>query len=467
MHTHKCIYIHIICVYNHVSMKVHISDHFTYSKILRMTAFPIVMMVFISLYSIVDGVFIANFTEGGDAFAAVNLVFPFIMIIGSIGFMMGTGGTAYVSKLLGEKNHEKANKSFSLIVYATIALGVIFSIGGYFLIEPIVKAMASISIDATEKMISDAILYGKILISGQVVFMLQNVFQSFFLVAEKGKLGFLFTVSAGVTNMALDALLIAGLRMGVTGAAIATVMGYVVGGVGPLLYFIFKRDGIICLGKTNVDFKIIGRSAYNGMSEFIGNISMSVVSIVYNAQLLKAYGQNGIIAYGVIMYVSFVFLSIFIGYSLGMAPAVGYNYGAKNKEELHNILTKSMMVIGVSSIIMIIFSIVTAVPLSRLFSNGDDSLADLTLYAIRVYSIVYLVVGFSIYISSFFTALNNGTISAVCSISRTLIFQVAFAFILPLIFSSNSLWWAIVTGEIMSFLMCVGFLLINKKKYGY
>ena len=448
-------------------MKVHISDHFTFKNIFKITIFPIVMMIFISLYSIVDGIFISNFTPGGDAFTAVNLVFPLIMVIGSIGFMMGAGGTALVSKLLGEQNHEKANSAFSLIIYSTIGLGAIFSIGGYFLIEPIVKAMASISPDTTEQMIADAIVYGKILIAAQIPFMLQNMFQSFFMVAEKSKLGFIFTISAGVTNMVLDALLIGLLRLGVVGASVATITGYCIGGFGPIIYFALSKNNLLRLGRAVFEIKVILKSMYNGMSEFVSNISMSIVSIVYNLQLLRIYGQDGVMAYGIIMYVSFVFIAIFIGYSLGMAPPVGYNYGAKNHQELHNILSKSALIIGIVSIIMALLSGLMATPFSKIFSGGSESLLYLSAHAMRVYSIAFLACGFSIFLSSFFTALNNGTISAIISISRTLVFQIAFAFIFPLLFGDDSLWWAIVTGEVISMFLSLIFLFANKKKYGY
>lgn len=446
--------------------KVHISDHFTYGKIFRITLFPMVMMIFSSLYSIVDGIFIANFASE-SSFAAVNLIWPFLFIIGGIGFMFGTGGTALVSKLLGEKREEDANSAFSLIIYTTIVVGIIFSIGGYFLVEPIVKAMASISKTATDEMVKEAIKYGRLLALGQVLFMLQNVFQSFFMVAEKSRLGFIFIIAGGVSNMICDALFIGLFKWGVIGAAFATMMGYVIAGIGPLFYFIFKKDGIIHLGKAKVSFRIIGRASYNGMSEFIANISMSIVSIVYNALLLKAYGEPGVAAYGIVMYVGFVFMAIFIGYSLGIAPAVGYNYGAKNTDELTNILKKSGVLIVVTSVVMAIFGVLAARPFSHIFSKGDEGLVLLSTKAMRIYSTVFLFCGFSIFASCFFTALNNGTVSAIISISRTLLFQIGFAFLLPPLLGNNGIWWAIAFGEMLSTAQAIIFLLAFKKKYGY
>ena len=447
-------------------MPVSISEHFTFKKIARITIFPIMLMVFISLYSVVDGLFIANFANN-DAFAAVNLIFPFIMIIGSIGFMLGTGGTALVSKYLGEKKIEKANKTFSMIVYTTIAFGFFFSVFGALMVKPVVLMMAHFSQDSTEAMIDYAVMYGQLMMLGQIAFMLQNVFHTFFMVAEKGRMGFLFTLLAGLTNIIFDALFIAVLKMGIIGAALGTILGYVVGGIGPLLYFVFKKNLPIRLGKTRLDFKDLFQAIYNGMSEFISNIAMNLVSVIYNAQLLRAYGVNGVSAYGVIMYLSFVFAAIFIGYSIGMAPPVGYNYGAQNKEELHNILKKSWTSMGVLGIAMFALSLSLAVPFAHLFGHGEQELINLIIQAAIIYSFAYLALGYSMFTSSFFTALNNGAVSTIISLCRTLIFQIGFAFLFPILFGDRSLWWALTAGELINVGLGTIFLILNRKKYGY
>lgn len=447
-------------------MPVSISEHFTFKKIAKITIFPIMLMVFISLYSVVDGLFIANFANN-DAFAAVNLIFPFIMIIGSIGFMLGTGGTALVSKYLGEKKQEKANQTFSLIVYTTMVFGLVFSIVGALLVRPVVNLMAHFSADSTETMVEYAIQYGQIMMLGQIAFMLQNVFQTFFMVAERGKTGFFFTLLAGLTNIALDALFIAGFKMGILGAALGTIIGYIVGGFGPLLYFSYKKDLPIRLGKTKIDFKDIFQAIYNGMSEFISNIAMNLVSVIYNAQLLRSYGVNGVSAYGVIMYISFVFAAIFIGYSIGMAPPIGYNYGAKNKQELHNILKKSWTSMGVLGIAMFALSLSLSVPFAHLFGHGETDLINLIIQASIIYSFTYLALGYSMFTSSFFTALNNGAVSAIISLCRTLIFQIGFAFLFPILFGDASIWWALTAGELLNVGLGTIFLILNRKKYGY
>lgn len=447
-------------------MPVSISEHFTFKKIAKITIFPIMLMVFISLYSVVDGLFIANFSNN-DAFAAVNLIFPFIMIIGSIGFMLGTGGTALVSKYLGEKKQEKANQTFSLIIYTTVVFGLFFSVVGALMVKPVVLMMAHFSQDSTEAMIEYAVMYGQLMMLGQIAFMLQNVFHSFFMVAEKGKMGFLFTLLAGLTNIALDALFIVVFRMGIIGAALGTILGYIVGGVGPLLYFIVKKDLPIKLGKARLDWKDLFQAIYNGMSEFISNIAMNLVSVIYNAQLLRAYGVNGVSAYGVIMYLSFVFAAIFIGYSIGMAPPVGYNYGAQNKDELHNILKKSWTSMGVLGVAQFTLSLLLAVPFAYLFGHGEQELINLIIQAAIIYSFAYLALGYSMFTSSFFTALNNGAVSTIISLCRTLIFQIGFAFLFPILFGDRAIWWALTAGELLNVGLGTIFLILNRKRYGY
>jgi putative MATE family efflux protein len=447
-------------------MSVHLGDHFTFKKIFQITIFPISMMVFTSLYSIIDGIFIANFSSE-SSFAAVNLIFPIIFIVGSIGFIFGTGGSALVAKLLGEQKREKAIETFSLIVYFTIIFGALVSVASFFAIEQICITMGNITESATDEMISEAIKYGKILSLGQVIFMMQNLFQSFFMVNEKSKFGFLFVLAGGLTNMALDALFIGLFKWGVIGAAFATISGYVVAGIGPLIYFIVNKKGLIYLTKCRFVVKDILQAAYNGMSEFVSNISMSIVSIVYNIQLLRAYGEMGVSAYGIIMYVSFVFMAVFIGYSIGIAPVVSYNYGAQNKEELRNIIVKSWRIILIASVLMTSFGMATAAPFARIFANKNEELIALATQAMRIYSIVFLFCGYSIYCSCFFTALNNGTVSAIISFSRTIIFQIGFVYLLPLIFGAIGIWWAIVAGEIADTVVAIVFLVALQKKYGY
>lgn len=424
------------------------------------------MMIFTSLYSVVDGLFISNFA-GRDSYAGINLIWPVIMIIGGIGFMYGTGGSALSAKLLGEKKEREASEVFTLLLLFCAVSGAIISVAGFFLIRPITEAMASISNGTSEKMIEEAVLYGRILVLGQVGFMTQNLFQSYFLVAEKSREGFFFTVWAGVANMFFDALFIWIFRWGVVGAAAATIIGYIVGSVGPVMYFIRHRELSIRIVRPKLRLRPILRSCANGSSEFVNNISSSIVTILFNVQLLKYIGQDGVSAYGTVMYVGFIFVAVFIGYSIGISPVVSYNYGAKNHKELKNVLGKSVVLIMISSVSMAAISFFGADFLGRIFSSGDPGLAELSASAVRINSFCYIFCGLAIFISSFFTALNNGLISALQSFLRTMVFQIGFVFILPSIIGPDGIWWACVGADISSVTIGLILLLSNKKKYHY
>lgn len=442
-------------------MAVKLNDHFTYKKIIKAVLAPIFMMIFTSVYSIVDGFFVSNFVNK-TAFAALNLVFPVTMIIGSLGFMMGTGGSALVAKTLGEGQTKKANEMFSGIVYSTVILGAVVSLAVFFFVEDIARALG-----ATEEMLPYCTLYGRILICSEAAFMLQNLFQTFFIVAERPGLGFLVTAMAGVTNMVLDALFIIPLDMGLAGAAYATVIGQVVGAVVPVFYFVSKKSNVLRLGKGSFSPKMLLKTATNGSSELMSNIAASVVSMVYNAQLLHYLGENGVSAYGIIMYTGFIFAAVFIGYAIGTSPIVSYNYGAGNTDELKNVFKKSMILNAVSGVVMTALSLALARILAGIFVSGDKELLDLTTDAMRIYGISFIFVGLNIFSSAFFTALNNGLISAVVSFARTMVFQLGSILLLPLAFGVNGIWASVIVAEGLAFVLDVIFLITNRKKYNY
>ena len=442
-------------------MAVHLDEHFTYKKIAKATIAPLFMMVFTSIYSIVDGVFVSNFVNK-TAFAALNLIFPVTMIIGALGFMMGTGGSALVAKNLGEGNKEQANKIFSGVVYSTIILGGVVSLCVVFFVEPIAKLLG-----ATDEMLPYCVQYGQILIAAEIAFMLQNLFQTFFIVAEKPGLGFLVTAIAGVTNIVLDAAFIVGAKLGLAGAAYATIIGQAVGAIIPIVYFARPNSGLLHLGKATFAPKVLFKTVTNGSSELLSNIAASVVSMVYNAQLLKFAGENGVSAYGIIMYASFIFAAVFIGYAIGIAPVVSFNFGAQNHDELKNVLKKSVVLNIVAGAVMMVLSASLARVLASIFVSYDQELLDMTTTAMRIYSVSFIFMGFNIFTSSFFTALNNGLISAIVSFARTLVFQIGAVLLLPMAFELNGIWEAIIVAEGMAFVMDLIFLLTNKKKYQY
>ena len=443
-------------------MAVHLSEHFTYKKLFKAVYPSICMMIFTSIYSIVDGLFVSNYV-GTTPFAALNLIYPVIMCISGIGFMFGTGGSALVSKILGESNKEKANKIFSMIVIFTSVAALSLSVIAYIFIKPL-----SLLLGATPEMLPHCISYGKILLAGMIFFIIQNLFQNFFVVAEKPVLGFLIIVIAGFTNIILDAIFVAIFKWGLIGAAFATITSQFVSATISFLYFLRKNNkSLLHLVKTKLEKKYIIKSAFNGSSELLSNISASIISILFNIQLLKFAGENGVAAYGIIMYLGFIFAAFYFGYAVGVTPIIGYNYGAQKHDELKNLLKKSLVLTVTSGIIMTILTTTLARPLSSIFVSYDKELLDMTTNGMRLYGICFLICGLNIFSSAFFTSLNNGLISAIISFMRTLVFQVICVFILPAIFGLNGIWLSITISEILSAILSILFIILNKKKYNY
>jgi putative MATE family efflux protein len=442
-------------------MKIQLSDHFTYGRLLRFTMPTIVMMIFTSIYSVVDGIFVSNFA-GKTAFAAVNLIMPYLMASGVIGFMIGTGGTALISMTLGMGDRKRANELFSMLTYVSIIGGVILTVITMLFMRPV-----AIALGATGQMLEDCVLYGNITQIALTAYVLQFAFQSFCITAEKPNLSLGMMVTAGVCNIVLDALFVAVFHWGLVGAAVATATAQIVGAVVPLIYFLRPNDSLLRLGKCRFDGKALLRTCTNGSSELMSNLSMSLVSMLYNLQLIRYAGENGIAAYGVIMYVNFIFVAIFIGFTIGSAPIIGFNHGADNQTELKNIFRKSLVVMGAFAGTMLTAALLLAEPLSRIFVGYDAELVEMTIRGFKIYSLSFLLCGFNIFGSSLFTALNNGLISAVISFVRTLICQIAAVLLLPLIFGLDGIWWAIVVSEAVALILTVFCFVKFKERYHY
>lgn len=442
-------------------MKIQLSEHFTYNKLLRFVFPSIVMMIFTSIYSVVDGLFVSNFA-GKTALASINLVFPVLMGLSALGFMIGTGGSAIVAKTLGEGEKEKANEYFSMLVYVTAIGGILLSILGALMIPEIARMLG-----AKGELLDNCILYARISFISMPAFMLQNVFQSFFVTAEKPKLGLYVIVTAGVTNMVLDFVFVGVLGLGLTGAAVATVCGEFIGGLFPILYFTRPNSSLLHLGKTHFNGRVLLQTCINGSSELMTNLSSSIVNSLYNIQLMKFAGENGVAAYGAIMYVSFIFVAIFLGYSIGSAPIISFHYGAGNHDELKNLFKKSLRLIGCWGLMLAVISQFLAIPLSRLFVGYDAELLAMTRQGFRIYCLVYLFNGFNIFGSSFFTALSNGGVSAAISFLRTLVFQIAAVLILPAILGINGIWFAVSAAELLTLCVTITFLIRQRNKYHY
>ncbi len=442
-------------------MNIQLSDHFDYKKLLKYTFPSIIMLVFTSIYGVVDGFFVSNFA-GKTPFTAVNFIMPVLMILGCLGFMFGTGGGALIAKTLGEGDKEKASSLFSMLVYISIACGVVLLFFGFLFIRPIAGLLG-----AEGQLLEDCVTYGHIILLALPAFILQYEFQCLFATAEKPQLGLFVSVAAGMTNIILDGILVAALGLGLEGAAVATAISQCVGGIVPLVYFSRKNSSLLRLGRAVFDGRAFLKICTNGSSELMSNISMSVVSMLYNVQLIKYAGEDGVAAYGVLMYVNMIFLAVFIGYSVGTAPVVSYHFGAGNHLELKSLLRKSFVIIGVFSVLMFGAAEILAKPIAMIFVGYDQELLQMTLRGFVIYSFSFLFAGTAIFGSSFFTSLNDGLTSALISFLRTLLFQAAAVLILPLLWGIDGIWMSMIVAELAAAATCVLFLRIKKKKYHY
>lgn len=442
-------------------MKIMLSDHFTYKKLLRFTFPTVIMMVFISVYGVVDGFFVSNYA-GKTAFAAINLIMPFVMVLGGMGFMIGTGGTALVSKVMGEGDSERANRLFSEMISFTVIFGAVLSAVGVAVMRPV-----SVLLGATPEMIDDCVLYGRIVVGFTAAFMLQNVFQSFFIAAEKPKLGLAATVAAGLTNMVLDALFVGGFNWGIAGAAVATGISQCVGSIFPLIYFAAQNKSRLRLSFAMPEIKPVLASCANGSSELMSNISASIVGMLYNFQLMRLLGEDGVSAYGVMMYVQFIFTAVFFGFSTGSAPIISYHFGADNPSEVKNMLIKSVVFMEAAGAVLTAAAIAMSPLLADIFVGYDVQLKELTEHAFRIYCLHFVLAGFNIFASSFFTALNNGAVSAAISFIRTLVFQVAAVLLLPLVLGENGIWCSVLVADAGATVLSVIFLYKKRYEYGY
>ena len=442
-------------------MKIELSDHFTYKKLFRFTLPSIVMMIFSSIYGVVDGLFVSHFA-GKAEFTAVNFIMPFLMILGAFGFVFGAGGSALIAKTAGEGDKKRANGLFSLIVYTSIILGVIIAVVGILTIRPVAELLGAKGV-----LLDNCVLYGRIILVAMPAFMLQMEFQTFFITAERPTLGLYVTVASGVANMVLDLLLVGVFNLGLVGAALATAISQAVGGFVPLVYFFSKNSSLLRLGKPTLELRPLVQTCANGSSELMSNISMSIVGMLYNVQLLAVAGEDGVAAYGVLMYVTMIFIAIFIGYSIGTAPIVSYHFGAANTDELKSIFKKSLVIIGACSVVMLALGELLAHPLSQIFVGYDEGLFNMTVRGFYIYSFSFLFSGIAIWGSGFFTALNNGLVSAIISFLRTLVFQISAVLILPIFFELDGIWLSLVVAEVMAAVVTAFFLIIKRGKYKY
>lgn len=444
-----------------MKQQIQLSDHFGYGRLLRFTMPSVLMMIFTSIYGVVDGFFVSNFV-GKTPFAAVNLIMPFLMVVGAFGFMFGAGGSALIAKTMGEGNLKKAREIFSLLVWACFLCGVAVAAISILFLRPIICALG-----AEGSMVEDCLLYGRIILLALPFLMLQYAFSSYVITAEKPKLGLAITLVAGITNMVGDFLFMAVLKWGIAGAALATGIGQIVGGVIPLIYFSRKNSSCLRLGRPKWDPQALKHTCINGSSELMSNASMSLVGMLYNIQLMKYAGENGVAAYGTTMYVTFIFISVFIGYATGIAPVISFHYGAARTDELKGLRKRSTVIILIASVLMFLISEWIALPLGKIFVGYDLELLEMTVRSFRIYAFSFLFSGFAIFGSVFFTALNDGLTSALIAFLRTLLFQAAAVMLMPLVWGLDGIWFSVVAAEVMAAAAAAVFMLLNRRKYDY
>lgn len=441
--------------------KIGLSEHFTYRKLLRFVLPCIVMMIVTSIYTIVDGFFVSNYA-GKDAFTALNLIYPLLMAMGALGFMIGTGGSALVSFTLGEGKRERANEIFTMLMLTIVVVGAVLSLLGFLFIRPIAYALG-----ATEAIVDECVLYGRILLAANIFFMLQNSYQSFLVTAERATMGLIISVASGVMNMVLDFVLVGVLDLGIGGAASATAASQFVGAIIPTFYFLRPNKSLLRFVRTHPDLRALGKACSNGASEMMTNLSASVVGMLYNWQLIRIAGEDGVAAYGVMMYVAFIFMAFFFGYAVGAGPLIGYHYGAANHKELKNLFRKSMAITSIAAVFMTVVSIALAIPLAKIFVGYDQTLCEMTGRGMTIYSLSFLLCGFNIFGSAFFTGLNNGKISAFISFLRTLVLQVLAIIVLPMFWGLDGIWFAVVVAEGLTLVVTFAFLVTQRKRYHY
>lgn len=441
--------------------RIHLSEHFTYTKLLRFTLPSIVMNIFASLYIVADGLFVANFA-GKTEFAAVNLIMPVLNILGTIGYMFGVGGSALIAKTLGEKKQEQANRLFSLIVLASSGVGALLMVLGFLFMRPIATMLG-----ADGKLLEDSVLYGRIFILALPAWIWVYEFQLFFVTAEKPGLGLAVTVCAGLCNVAFDALFMIVFHWGLAGAAAASALTQMVGGIFPLIYFSRNNNSLLRLVKPVWDGRALLICCTNGSSEFMAEAASSFVGIIYNVQLLKYAGEDGVVIYGLLMYVSLIFSAMFVGYSNGIGPVFSYHYGARNHGELKNLRKRSLILVGLTSAAMFVLSEALAHPFSALFLQDAEKLLPDTVHAFRIFSLAYLFTGMAIFSSAFFTALNNGQVSALISFLRTFVFELGAVLLLPGLLGVDGIWCSVVFAELMAAAVGSIFMLALRRKYQY
>lgn len=443
--------------------RIKLSDHFTYIRLLRFTMPTILMLLSASLYGVVDGLFIAN-CAGKTAFAAVNLIWPFPMLLGAIGYMFGAGGCALVSKTMGEGYYERARSYFTMLTITAVACGFLFASIGIFFIDDIANMLG-----AKSGMIHvNCVVYGRYIMAAMPLFILQCMFQPYMIAAEKPKWGLAIIFVAGCVNVLLDYYFLYNKNMGVAGAGLATMISQAVGAVLPMFLFVGKKHSkLYFVSKIKIEPLVLAKTCANGASEFIVNASMPFVNLLYVYALWKVAGEDGVGAYGVIMYVNIVFFSFYNGLAMGSSPIISFHYGAHQMYEVRNVKRIVFCLLSISGLLLFVVAELTSPMIAGLFSKGDEVFGDIIERSFSLYALSFLFAPYNIYASAFFTALNNGKVSAAISFSRILFFQVGALLTLPIWFGIDGFWMALPIAEVLCLGLSIFLYLKFKPLYNY
>lgn len=424
-------------------------------------AFPtMVMMVFMSLYTIVDGIFVSRLV-GSNALSAVNIVYPVISLLIACGIMLSTGGSAIVARQMGEKREQEARENFSMLAVVSVLTGIVILVLGLMFLEPICRILGG-----TPVLLEDCKIYLGVLLGFGPLTMLQMLFQTFFVTAGKPGLGLGLTLTGGVVNMVLDYVFMGPMQMGVLGAALATGLGQAIMAVAGVVYFL-KVKGNLYFVKPVFRGNILLQSCGNGSSEMVSNLSTAVVTFLFNITMLKLAGEDGVAAITIVLYGQFLFTALYLGFSMGVAPVVSFNYGNQNHAQLKRIYKICIGFILGSSVFILGIALLFSEPIVGIFTGEENHTYELAVEGFFQFSFNYLFAGINIFASALFTSLSNGKISAIISFCRTFVFITVSIVLLPRVMGITGVWLSVPLAELVTLFISITYLKGQKEVYHY
>ncbi len=438
-----------------------LAKKFSLASLLLFAAPNIIMMIVLSMYIIVDGMFVARFI-GTTALSAINMFYPAICFEMALGIMIATGGSAIAAKKLGEGKQKEAQNNLSFLMVVEGSFGIVIAVVGNLFTAEIVSFLGASAAQAPL-----SITYAKIIFSFAPAFFLQTAFQTFFVTAGKPALGLIVTILGGVANILLDYIFMAPLRLGVTGAAIATGIGYCIPAMVGVIFFLKAKTNPFHFVRPRFDGKVLLQACANGSSEMVTNLSNAVTTFLFNFTLLQFYGEDGVASITIILYFQYLFTALYFGYSNGIAPIISYKYGNDDRKQLQALFKNSVLFLIISSIAANVLLHFTISKLLTIFTAENSPVYQITLHGFSIYSMAFMIMGLGIFSSAMFTAFSDGITSAIISFSRTFLFIVGAILLLPAILGERGVWLAVPIAEAFGFLISILYLIGKKQKFHY